>query len=382
MMEALNLDQLKEVYKKNYQIVLYTGSGVSTCPNEPKYGIPTWISLLQRIGGLQESSDQKEENPYKLVKIAIDNCGGLKEFFERLRQIIEKEENYTQKYGLLSKAFINKAKTLSAVAAFCGKLDGQIDHSHLKDPRFVYFQTKPNPRIQAILTSNYDCFLESCGANLFRKSPLKPVTAKGSLAGHLNRIPVFHIHGYIPHPFYKREREPEINDLIITEEDYRKYWNEQDVFGTTMGPQIHYLRYYTTVFIGFSFNDEFVCKLLRKIYKDYLSKRNRTHFAFIDEILYEKQGDNFFTEMGVTPVVYKNHDDLTDLLGEVYKAGLQNELLRTKNRKIELPLLLTKKHISSGKSVRFPLEMIWDILINCRLESITRSKFETLLTMY
>jgi hypothetical protein len=56
--------------------------------------------------------------------------------------------------------------------------------------------------------------------------------------------------------------------LVIRAEDYERAWNERDVFGTTMAPQIHYLRHYTVLFIGFSFADQYVCTLLRRLKKD------------------------------------------------------------------------------------------------------------------
>lgn len=368
---------LAEAYWQQ-SIVVYTGSGVSTGPTIKgiEYGLPTWFSLLQKIAANQHTTSWPND-PWHAADMAVRHCGGRTEFKNRLERLIMASHNYTTTNGQLNGTFVRAASTLSAVAAFCGQLTGRITNPKVENPTRVHFRTSANHRIQAILTANYDCFLETAASNFYRKSPLKPVTALGSLAGITSRIPVFHIHGYVPHPFYKREnREQIIDDLIITRQDYEKYWKTDDVFGTTMGPQIHYFRYFTVLFVGFSFTDEYVCKLLQRVYKDYLSHSGHTHFALLQTQKVQEKGISFFQNMGITPIEYKEHDEIPSILGQIYKTGLAADRIiegKTTAMKISLPELLVKTHTPTQRLYYYSLEDAWKIMQACRNESVHSS---------
>lgn len=362
-----------------HPIVLYTGSGVSTCPAAAKdgkpYGLPTWFPLLQQVSGQPDSTGWPDD-PWRAADKAVELCGGREEFKRRLRQLIQSAHNY-RGYGQLKGPFVKNARTLNAVAAFCGQITGRIINLQLENPKLVHYRSAANPRVHAVLTANYDCFLEAAGSNLYRNSPLKPVTALGSLAGSASRIPVFHIHGYVPHPLYQNEgREQTIDELIITRRDYEEHWRADDVFGTTMGPQIHYLRYFTVLFVGFSFVDEYVCKLLHRVYDDYLSHTNRTHFALLGEKRVRECGESFFLDMGITPIVYQTPNEIPDILGQVYKAGLATDRIVAGEEpatQIILPELLVRKHTPTQGTYQYSIDNIWEIMLACRNESVNAS---------
>ncbi len=362
-----------------HSIVLYTGAGVSAGPREPvegiEYGLPGWIDLLKKVSKTPESEEWPED-PWLAADMAKNACGGYLEFDEKLKKFIQLPVNYIESNGQLAGKFVSHAGTLKAVAAFCGQLTGRIKNPEKDNSTKIHFRSIANPRIQAVLTSNYDCFLESAASNIYRKSPLKPVTALGSQAGSSIRIPVFHIHGYVPHPFYqKKERKQIINELIITKSQYESHWDREDVFGTTMGPQIHYLRYFTVLFIGFSFADEYVRKLLRQIYKDYLFDAGRTHFALLQEKIVKKYGESFFSEMGISPITYDKHEKIPEILGQLYKAGLVTDNImkgKDPNAKISLPELLVMTHAPLKHNYTYDIEHIWEIMKSCRSESITK----------
>jgi len=398
MANAINLDKLREAYSDKYQVVIYTGAGVSTSPQKliegKRYGIPLWIPLLEQISELRDINDwpkltnripipnikEDDKDPFTVVHETIKKCGGKEEFFFRLKEIIKWDDNYIDSNGQLCSTFISNAPTLNAVSSFCGRLDGRVFDKDNPEPDRITFHSTLNNRIRAVLTTNYDCFLESAASNMYRKSPLKPVTAKGSRAGHIKRIPVFHIHGYIHHPKFQRsstkERELTIKDLVITRDEYEKQWNPKDVFGITMGPQIHYLRYFTVIFIGFSFEDKYVCNLLRQINKDYLKSAKRTHLALVSQKEVDSKPDSFYDEMGITPVIYTNHKDIPDLLFKVYRAGLQkdNELTNSSSDCVILPQLKNRIHTPTGKNYKYSHEGIWDIMMSCRNESVSKGK--------
>lgn len=370
-----------------HPIILYTGSGVSTGPSEPiegkVYGLPTWIPLLQEVSK-PSSTTSWPEDPWQAADTAVKLCGGEEEFKNQLEQLIGELHNYRGQ-GQLAGTFVSNAHTLNSVAAFCGQITGRITNPRVKNPRIIHYRTSANPRIHAVLTANYDCFLKCAASNLYRKSPLKPVTALGSLASSTSRIPVFHIHGFVPHPTYHdEEREQTIDKLIITRKDYEDHWKVDNVFGTTMGPQIHYLRYFTVLFVGFSFNDEYVRKLLCHINKEYLSHSGRTHFALLGEQEVQERDDSFFKDMGILPIEYKNYDEIPSILGQVYKAGLITDRIAEGKRpitQIELPGLFVRKHTLTKHSYCYSIDNIWKIMRSCNNESVSANivrRYETI----
>lgn len=380
-----NLRTLVNEYWQN-SLVLYTGAGVSSGPSKPiknkKFGLPSWMDMLKHLSK-QKNTDEWPEDPWEAADLAVGEYDETKEFKKRLADIIQSKNNYSENYGQLNWKFIANAPTLNAVAAFCGKLIGRITNPNIKNPRIVSYRSSANPKVRAVLTSNYDCFLEAAASNLFRKSPLKPVTVLGSLGESLGRIPVFHIHGYVPHPYHqKKSVKQTISNLIITRSDYEKSWRSDDIFGSTMGPQIHYLRYFTVLFIGFSFADKYVYKLLRHINDNYLKYKNRSHFALLQDQYVKEQGESFFENIGIKPIIYKEHDDIPSILGQVYEAGLVTDRIlsgKTPVTQIKLPAFLVKEHTPTNYECSYSTNDIWKLMMSCRNESVNSNivkKFE------
>ncbi len=357
-------------------IVLYTGAGVSSgfktvvSGTEREFGLPGWLPLLSEVvreaGG--KASAGTSTDPWQAADEAVTACGDKQSFETRLRKVLERKQNYAQHHGQLSGPLVRGATTLRATAAFCGRLTAQIagaSEAGAKSPR-TYFTSARNERVAAVLTSNYDCFLEAASSNLFRKPVLKPVTARGSLAASLTRSPVFHVHGYVPHPHWQKQQMPMVPGLVITSEDYERAWNERDVFGTTMAPQIHYLRHYTVLFIGFSFADKYVCKLLRNLKEEFEGKPFRSHFALVPE---NGPSDEELRALGVQGIRWQKPQDIPSILERIYVAGLRVDGSET----LVLPEVRPRTHEPTGKAVAYPLDRVWDLLNACRNEGVLTS---------
>ena len=205
--------------------------------------------------------------------------------------------------------------------------------------------------IQGIITTNYDPFLEAAAATMFRKELLKPVAAYGAPAGTHQQIPVFHIHGYVPHPGQQDAyyREPTTSQLVITSEDYNLAWAKNTAFGTTITPQVHYLRHFPTLFIGFSFDDKEVVGLLKKLQmeREYRKEETVEHFAIMNEAEANKLD---FAELGIKVIELPSFIDIPACLGEVYQAGLEQDFQNS---------LLEKLQMDS-------IDDYWPILLSCR----------------
>lgn len=320
---VVNMAELKKHYSR-YPIVVYTGAGVSRGDEKGRFGLPGWLDLLREIlrRCVALGPTDLPDDPWDAAEQVIKKCGGKKRFQKEITSIVQAQENYAGAKRQLSKSFLSQAPTLNAVAAFCARLKGQVQK--VKGDRYDIGQ---NRRVRAVLTSNYDPFLEAAFSTKFIKPLLKPVAAYGSRVGNLEEIPVFHIHGYVPHPAQRRgaSRKPLVAQLVLGREDYETAWDRSNAFGTTMTPQIHFLRHYTVLFVGFSFTDKYVCDLLQAIKKEYQSSQTperKRHFAMISAGLFNERGGGYFQRIGVRPIIYRDHNEIPDLLGELYASGL------------------------------------------------------------
>lgn len=357
-------------------IVLYAGAGVSrgfktvVRGTELEFGLPGWLPLLNEVvreaGG--KDSAVTSTDPWQAADEAVTTCGGRESFESSLLAVIEREQNYAPHNGQLPGPLVRGAATLRGTAALCGRLTAQIaeaSEASATSPR-TYFTTARNERVAAVLTSNYDCFLEAASSNIFRKPVLKPVTARGSLAASLTRSPVFHVHGFVPHPRWQKQRIPMVPGLVITTEDYERAWNEGDVFGTTMAPQIHYLRHYTVLFIGFSFADRYVCKLLRHLKEEFKGNPFRSHFALLPD---DGPNDEDLQALGVQGIRWHKPKDIMHILGRIYVAGLRDDGSGT----LALPEVRPRTHEPTGNTIAYPLDRVWDLVNACRNEGVPTS---------
>jgi len=333
--EQKNLQRLKKVYLK-YPLVLYTGAGISF--GNDQYGLPGWKNLLietARIGDAERALSLRHEfearwpDTWACADWVMKLCDGREEKDKRnkmeeiLFDIIQKEHNYRKALKQLSPQLIHFGTTLTSVAAFCCDLGDIVSEAQSKT-----YVCRANRRIQAIITTNYDPFLEAAATSLFRKKLLKPVAAYGAPAGTHNQIPVFHIHGYVPHPGQEGDKEQQATapNLVITTKDFKESWRMNTAFGTTPTPQIHYIRHYPTLFIGFSFQDKKVVQLLKKLHKEreYRQERSVELYAIMESSNAKDSGIDF-EKLGVNVVELPSFEDIPACLGEIYRAGLKKD---------------------------------------------------------
>jgi hypothetical protein len=351
-------------YERN-AVVLYTGAGVSTATT---FGLPPWLGLLKQIfeqcNGSRSFYNCLSDDPWIAADYVIQACGTKERFQKELSSLVQAKRNYAPAKRQLSKAFLTEAATLNAVAAFCARLRGQVNNV-----KGIRYDIGPNYRVRAVLTSNYDPFLEASFSTKFIKPLLKPVAAFGSHAGGLNQIPVFHVHGYVPHPAQKRREltKPLVSQLVLSREDYEAAWDRHNAFGTTITPQIHFIRHYTILFIGFSFSDVYVCNLLRETRHEYEgTKRSerRQHFALVSRELLSRRGVESFESMGIKPIVYNDHREIPHLLGQIYVSGLNTD---TGSDQVSLPMVQKFTHDKLSKTFTVLTGSdYWAALVECR----------------
>ena len=382
-------------YYVGHPIALYTGAGVSWSKNK-KFGVGSWDDFVRNI--------LKEKNPGAHVLDLFDNIEwadkpwemaewvailiGREEFRHHVMASIQKEDNFQIKYKLLSANFLRDATTLNSVAAFCAAFaNGAITES--KRGMAAVYERTTNRRVHAIVTTNYDPFLEAASSTMFRDPTLKPVAREGSSVGSLDEIPVFHIHGYVrfPSKFQKQAEESHTPflDPVVTKSDYDSAWKAEDAYNPTMGPQIHVLRHYTVLFIGFSFRDQWVNNLLRRLNKErivqdseekgVIPKRKRRarlyHYALMKKEDVQAKGEEFFDDLGVKPISLDSFDQIHHALGYLYGQALIHDY---GNKKIELPVHQGKGKNKQNRPVYLTPDQYFEELCACRLSMVHKKK--------
>jgi len=370
-----------EQHYLDHPTVLYTGAGVSWA-RDARYGLRGWDDFVRRILIAHEPPaspalaefDRKAERewadkPWDMADWVVDRCGP--EAFKRLVvDIVQREENFQRKWPQLSGRFLGSAATLNAVSAFCAQLGGVVEGT--KAPTL---RVSANRRVCAVVSSNYDCFLEAASASMFIREVLKPVGAVGSGGGRLDQIPVFHVHGYGPLPERVRKKRPRdirrpFVDPVVTTSDYEAAWQPENVYCPTMGPQIHCLRHYATLFIGFSFRDRWVNGLLRDLNVERRERRDRLyHYALMHRDEMGSRGKGFFSDLGVRPIAVASFSEIPALLGHLYRQGLARD---HGEAGVRLPLVEKRRGTMTRRDTHLSAAQYWDALYRSRNRAVRR----------
>ena len=330
-----NYLHLKRHYERT-PLALYTGAGVANA-TPTSFGIGGWDDLLDGIaearlpatGVAEYQAKTKGRQPWDQAQWLADRLGE-QVVQDAIVQRVRRKGNFQAAYSrLLTSGFLKAAPTLGGLAAFCARLVG---FSVGKGPAF-YGRAEPNPRVPAVVSTNYDPYLEAAASLMFRtlqeKYLLKPVGAIGSSAGVIDQVPLFHVHGYVsPEATRGDESRVPFVDPVLTRKDYAKAWKDK-AYSPTLGPQVHVLRHYSTLFVGFSFRDRWVNALLENLEVERRSRRDRLfHYALVPGGLLEAKGASWFATHGVKPIRWDRAGQIVELLGDLYCAGLRHDLRR------------------------------------------------------
>ena len=303
------LEKLCQVYRQGMMCV-FTGAGVSFT-EAAAYKAPGWWGLLLETYAalrLELSSDQakarfealRAERPqaWDAASALVSEAGSEAAFLAIMRRVLVGRTGRDKAYKRLPIAYLNHAATLNAVIAFCSRLRAVRIHPCLE----------PNPRLRAVLTLNYDWFLEGGATQKYNANPFKPVASLESQE-EPGRLPVYHLHGYIPHDVNEAPRYP----LILTAESYREAYRPGAFTTETLD---RFLGAFPALFVGVSFEDELLVRRIEGL------SVGPTHFALFkagsaDEMLLDR-----LRAAGVLPILYPDHDRVPDILGRVYQSGL------------------------------------------------------------
>lgn len=328
MSDGAQIDDFIEAYRSEKPICVFTGAGVSFTQDE-RYRAPGWKQLLREI--LLKLGDDSRRQEAEATFRALDaKCADLwdlatevkacaqtdNQFQRALRTVVLKENESVDSDGRLKTRNLRGATTLNAIVAFCSQVREIQQH-----PCF-----EANPRIKCVLTANYDWFLEAGATTKHQSYMFKPMTRPGSILGP-RQLPVYHIHGYLPFgkpdskastrhrpsPARLQPTEPLILDRESYERAYRRGSWTRAILDT-------FLSDYTTLFIGFSFEDRYLLGGLRRISQN---PQAPVHFALMradDERPAGLLGE--IAIAGVRPILYGKHNEIPQILGRAYRSVL------------------------------------------------------------
>jgi hypothetical protein len=186
-------------------------------------------------------------------------------------------------------------------------------------PHFLYLVAKLccNPKIHAVVTYNYDDFLNS-GMNI--------IHARKAIDVFQNKIDVqakddktlliYHVHGLIPSP--EKIKKESFENIVFSYDEYFHNFLEFNSWQTTV--QLHFLMNYTCVFLGTSLIDWNMLRMLTTANKYAGSNR---HYAFFCEqenlnMVFSKLKSTIFSEAGVRQIIAgKSYHHIYQLINDL-----------------------------------------------------------------
>lgn len=300
------LKQAKTAFR-NQDMVLFLGAGVSI-----DGGIPLWETLIKTL------------HVYMLNSLTKDKALS----FEQQEMIRELASDNEMESPLLQMRYIK--------AAFSNEEYHRLVHSALYGQR-VNQETElldaiakiSTPQraycgIKSIITYNFDDLLER---KLAQKDIQYNVVSDEGERQLVNKLNVYHVHGYLPSDFSEVSDQP---NLIFSEEDYHKVY--RDAYSWSNLVQLNALRENTCLFIGCSLNDPNLRRLLDVAARN---GENPRHYAFLKKKkigekkngatvnkdileLYQKIDDNiqtaYYRNLGLNIIWIDEFDEIPKIL--------------------------------------------------------------------
>lgn len=240
--------KIKEVsmWFESESLVLVLGAGASA-----SYGLPDWNLLLQKLLLISLESDGES------TKDEIDEKSGV--LAKTFSRVFEPNSLITARY--LHNHFKEKQprSTLAFEKAIRDALYSGVDINDeselMKEIRKLCIAAGRSPNLDSIITYNYDDILERCLKNIEVDIPFKSIHASG-MKNERNELPIYHVHGYLPSTGTLTSR----NKVVLSEDGYHQQYS--DVYGWSNLIQVNKFKDHNCVFIGLSFSDPNLRRLL------------------------------------------------------------------------------------------------------------------------
>ena len=321
--------QLNKDYEENGALALEAGVSV-------RCDLPDWRALLERIT-ISCYGDEGEKRFHEILAdgYPLPAIGGILEsecpagcsFAQIIRDALYDKFPYYENAGrdFNPAEFVSFVKannyTLSTVAALCAVKQSSASYA-------------ANPRIHAIVNSNFDATLREYARARYRTSIVRTVE-RPSARAIPGRINMYHVHGFFQFRIEEQTPDKEAPDIrVFTEHDYFDFFNRPNsFFNYTL---LFTLRQHNTLFIGMSLKDENIRRLLhysrqemRESYekegvpKDEAEKESIRHYAILmhsgtDSLT--KITEKSLLRLGVRVLWVNDFNEIPKRLGEMYES--------------------------------------------------------------
>ncbi|MEA2692496.1 MAG: hypothetical protein QOJ16_1883 [Acidobacteriota bacterium] len=331
----MGLERICEVYRER-GLVLALGAGVSSGS-----GIPIWTALLERVAEVACHTDgprlvsRLRGAGFSLPAIAAileREYEEETEFREVVREALYRDFPLRGKGGNpeaereLVAHTLDANTTLNAAAAFCA-VPGE-------DGAFVR-----NPRLHAIVNFNLDALfsafvLAKFKGKVHQERGLVLTVERATRASTLDRVSVYHPHGYLRFETGSGGPEDALDQLIFTEHQYFDFYdNPYSSFSSTV---MFLLREHPWLFVGLSMLDENIRRLLHYSWKEHVQAAGEErrkdpgkatqprHFALLassgDEEL-DRHQQASLEPLGVEILWLKSYEEIPACLRQIYECS-------------------------------------------------------------
>lgn len=336
----MHWDKLEDDFKNKRSVVLFVGTGI----NFPSFGNDknfSWDALLNHLMShsiqLILPSNENTDDVKKTIlgKGASDHENlGLQ---QQANQVLSRMTKTTLvKQTLKNTSFVNLIQDF---------LYRQCPHDDLKKACDEYLGSNKKkcvyyslfqladmilhyPNIKAVVTQNYDRFLEdaiellsekydSVGTEYIRRRPRIVCGWKNDNDFSTDSFNIYHVHGYIPR--YYEIQAPKNNTIVLSLDEF--YEDSRNVYSWQISSQIHFLSQYTCIFCGLSLDDYTSQRLLH-----YVKDKHKGNLYYITaimnagkelDILYDIK-NRFHSNNGMTVICdEQGFNHIYELLGEL-----------------------------------------------------------------
>jgi len=320
---------LRREYQSSSQMGLVVGAGITAASNVPMY-MQLARDLIQEAGAagyidaakasellsILEIPHGPQVDPSELLQIVRDRVGDSEWLAATVKKILYRAVS-ERSHKLVPSAVFRGNETLNALISFCAAPEAGSSNWERK--------WTVNPKVGAILTTNYDNLLEgSFGSKYGQSGMLKPVARATSdeHGGGGATIPVYHMHGYVSyvHDASTPDGVKASEDLVLAEEDYyRAYYN---LLSFSSVAATSFLRRYPSIFIGCSMADRNLRRILYHVRRERRDSVAR-HFALMFRVQVDRRPlvAALLSGLGVRCIWVDTPTQIAEVLKEVYCAA-------------------------------------------------------------
>lgn len=310
-------------------LVLVLGAGASA-----SYGLPDWNTLLQKLLLITLKSESNGQSDGSGGGDS-DRTGLLAKTFSK---VFEPDNLIAARYLHGHFKRTNPKSTLAFENAVRDALYSEAisaeESDLLKEIRQFCIAPGRSPNLDSIITYNYDDLLEKCLRNIEVEIPFSSIHARG-MKPKVNELPIYHVHGFLPEHGGLTAK----NKIVLSESEYHEQY--RDVYGWSNLIQINKFKDYNCIFIGLSFSDPNLRRLLD------ISRKERGDEG-VHHMCFKRRYDPAYTKERLERLISENKGILS---GQELDSNISDEIVKD--------LIVTMERFEDTDALSFGVGIVW-----------------------